>query len=127
MSFHGTVPWMEETIGVDGASSSLGTGPVADEGEVGVRGEEGGFAAKGLRRNILIVDVLSFTDFSSRTRTCVSRSSRFDQFAPGMACKHLSGVRACRTSMDRSQMRYGNSLSGLRRVDRWKMRADRRR
>lgn len=46
---------MDDTIGVDGAGSSPGIGPVAGEGEIGVRGEEAALAAKGLRRNILVV------------------------------------------------------------------------
>jgi len=39
-------------MGAGGAGSSSGMGPVAGEGEAGVRGEEEGRGAKGLRRNI---------------------------------------------------------------------------
>jgi len=48
---------MDDTIGVDGAGSSSGSGPVAGKGEIGVRGDEADLAAKGLRRNILVVGV----------------------------------------------------------------------
>lgn len=40
---------MDVTIGVGGEGSSLEIGPVACEGETCFRGEEAGFAAKGLR------------------------------------------------------------------------------
>jgi len=100
VSFHGTLSWIEEMIGADGAGSSSGMGPVVGEREMELRGEEGSFAMKELRWNILMVDALSFTDFSSRAQTCVSRSSKIDQCSPGTACRGLSRVRAYRTSMN---------------------------
>lgn len=50
---------MDDTMGVDGAGSSSGSGPVAGEGEIGVCGDVADLVAKGLRRNILVVGVFS--------------------------------------------------------------------
>lgn len=68
---------MDETIGVDGAGSSSGIGPVAGEGEIGVRGEAA-LAAKGLRRNILVVaGVASLSSKNGQSR--ISSESEIGQ------------------------------------------------